>query len=59
MRRGTEMFLASDQSEEDEMDAVNGISGVSVDGMTTRPTGEASPLRQRLRQALSKPSGGV
>ena len=50
-----EVFLPSDQNEEDDTDAVNGISGVSVDGTTTKPTGEESPLRQRLRRALSKP----
>jgi hypothetical protein len=30
---------------------------VSVDGTTSRPTEEESPLRKRLRRALAKPSG--
>jgi hypothetical protein len=56
---GTEMSFSSDQIEEDNTDAVSGISGVSVDGTTTKPTEDESPLRQRLRRALTKPSGGV
>lgn len=56
---GTEMLFASDQIEEDDTDAVNGISGVSVDGATAKLMEEESPLRQRLRRALSKSSGGV
>ncbi|KAF8230142.1 hypothetical protein L208DRAFT_1452790 [Tricholoma matsutake] len=42
-RGSTDMFFPSDQIEEDNVDA---------------PTEEESPLRQRLRRALSKPSGG-
>jgi len=56
---GTDMSSAPDRIEEDNASAVSGISDVSVDGMTTKPTEEESPLRQRLRRALSKPSGGV
>jgi hypothetical protein len=56
---GTVMTFASDKIEEDNShntDTINGISGVSVDGTTTKLTTEESPLRQRLRRALTKPS---
>lgn len=57
--RRTEMLFTPDQNEENNTEAVRGISGVYADGTTTRLAEEDSPLRQRLRRALSKPSGNI
>ena len=40
----------------DDKTTLGELTSVSIDGTVTRVTEKESPLRQRLRQALTKPS---